>query len=64
MMTFLPLKRHPFKLVDINGTIVIDVSDLYNILEAQGEGGISGGVIPRASVWFPGHVVPATFTLD
>lgn len=36
MMAFLPLKRHPFKLVDINGTIVIDVSDLYNILEALG----------------------------
>lgn len=42
MMTFLPLKRHPFKLVDINGTIVIDVSDLYNILEAQGEGTFLG----------------------
>lgn len=36
MMAFLPLKRHLFKLVDINGTIVIDVSDLYNILEALG----------------------------
>lgn len=38
MMAFLPLKRHPFKLVDINGTIVIDVSNLYNILEAWGAG--------------------------
>lgn len=32
MMAFLPLKRHPFKFVDINGTTVIDASDLYNTL--------------------------------
>lgn len=39
MVAFLPLKRHPFKLVDISGTTVIDASDLYNTLENGWHGG-------------------------